>query len=211
MGYWTFEEESGTSASDSSGVGNTGTMYSSSTLTNLYTAASKVGGYAGSFDGVDDYTNISMTSDFSSSSSDRTITFWMKPEIVTGWGGIIGYGGGGTNGSFDISWKENEQKLSVERWGGTAAIWSSNVTMNAWNFVAITLSGGQSVAMYLGGNIDNTATYVDFNTIADKVRIGSHNKTWTPNSFFDGTIDEVRIYNRALSASEIKALYNATR
>ena len=83
--------------------------------------------------------------------------------------------------------------------------------MNAWNFVAVTLSGGQSVSMYLGGNIDNTATYASFNTATSKVRIGSHNKTWTPDNFFNGAIDEVRIYNRALTAAEIQTLYNATR
>lgn len=133
------------------------------------------------------------------------------PEAVTTYGGVVGYGGGSTNGSFDISWYVGNQKLGIEVWGGTAAAWSSNVAMNAWNFVAVTLSGGQSVSMYLGGNIDNTATYASFNTATSKVRIGSHNKTWTPDNFFNGAIDEVRIYNRALTAAEIQTLYNATR
>ncbi len=70
VGYWKFDEGSGTTATDSSGNGNTGTIYGA-------TWVDGKSGKALSFDGNDDYV-VSTTVNFSTGSADRTISFWVK-------------------------------------------------------------------------------------------------------------------------------------
>ena len=79
----------------------------------------------------------------------------------------------------------------------------------SWCQVATSISGSQ-IAFYLNGEL------VGVDTINPSLRvsnngplvIGSGQRTDIPAEFFNGLIDDVRIYNRALSDAEVKALYN---
>ncbi|MEM5807508.1 MAG: hypothetical protein QW474_03940 [Candidatus Aenigmatarchaeota archaeon] len=97
IGWWPFDEESGAIAYDRSGYGNHGTMYSSSTITDLHTSVGCKSGSCASFDGVDDYVvddyvNIPHNNIFNV--NNITIIAWIKPSIVPqstsgGWGTTI--------------------------------------------------------------------------------------------------------------------------
>src|SRR4030042_5737253 len=74
VGYWNFDATSGTTALDSSGSNNTGTLINGPTWT-----TGKIDN-ALSFDGVDDYVSISGNSDLVSNQG--TIGFWYKPSSL---------------------------------------------------------------------------------------------------------------------------------
>ena len=86
---------------------------------------------------------------------------------------------------------------------------------NAWHHVAFTYNGtslASGVNIYVDGNLSNgTVNYdaLDSASILNSqpLNIGSYGNG--AGNFFNGTIDEARVYNRALSAIEVQALYNA--
>ncbi len=81
-----------------------------------------------------------------------------------------------------------------------------NISVNTdnWTHVAITLSGTTATS-YVNGVFDTSGTVgVPTDSIVDQT-IGA---SYTPYYFLEGSIDDVRVYNRALSYSEIQELYS---
>jgi len=67
---------------------------------------------------------------------------------------------------------------------------------------------GATLKTYVNGVLDRSFDYSgDIDTSVEKLGIGAYNVGDTPDFFFNGKIDELRIYNRALSADEIKMHY----
>jgi prepilin-type N-terminal cleavage/methylation domain-containing protein len=86
---------------------------------------------------------------------------------------------------------------------------NTNVSLNEWHYIVGTWSSGKNAKIYLDGKDDNS-TGLAFNNL-----IGKNNEPFrmanspTNTERFYGNIDEVRLYNRALSLSEIKQKYIA--
>jgi alpha-tubulin suppressor-like RCC1 family protein len=104
----------------------------------------------------------------------------------------------------------NRFQFCVSRSGNQVAINSQTIAQRGvWYHVAATYDGNQS-KLFVNGVLEATATpgfALDYDTTP--VFIGTSG-TWAPYlSMFGGTIDEASIYNRALSMSEIAAIYNA--
>ena len=87
----------------------------------------------------------------------------------------------------------------------TTAITSTKVNDGTWHFVAMTFDGAY-VRLYIDGALQGTfyGPSLGFLSFED-LYIGERGNN---GNFFNGSIDDVRIYNRALSSSEITALYN---
>ncbi|MAO19999.1 MAG: hypothetical protein CMJ25_04535, partial [Phycisphaerae bacterium] len=83
---------------------------------------------------------------------------------------------------------------------------STSVSANQWYHVCVTRSGS-TVKVYLNGSIDGTGTVTLNSYTGTTGRIGT---SGVAQEFFDGTIDQVRIFNKALSSSEISTLYGET-
>jgi len=209
VGHWRFEEGSGTSATDASGSGNTGTMYSSSTLTSLHTSSGKVGSYAGSFDGTSNYIRISDTDTLDLSNVDFSITIWMNPETIDDYDFIIDKESSGFGG-----WWLEFAPGKIVSLGGSGSrrnILNTAMPLDTWSFLAVTYSESSGlISGYLNSSLDKTISQnLNIGTNTQPIDIGSDLNIQT--RWFDGFIDDVRIYNRALSETEIKAIYNATR
>jgi hypothetical protein len=84
---------------------------------------------------------------------------------------------------------------------------STSVADGKWHYIAATYDG-TTMRIYVDGVQTGSGTSFSGNlpTQAGNVRIGADYDT-TPANFFNGSIDDVRIYNRALSATEIQNLY----
>ena len=209
VGYWSFDE-TGTIAYDYSGYANNGTMYSSTTITDLHISSGCQRGSCVSFDGVNDYVFAS-TNGFVFSTKPRSIIIWAKPINFTSSWGSVGYGSGDCTGKqFYIGIKGGASFLF---WGGCADYsFSSDVYSNQWHFLAITFDGSL-VKGYKDGLLRGiTQKFLD-TPIVSKMIIGAEsvNDGSSFRSYFNGLIDEVRVYNRALSDAEIQAIYNATK
>ena len=187
----------GTTWTDLSGNGNTGT------LTNGPTYSSANGGSL-VFDGVnDDITITSYQLSTSDSSAPYTLSAWINRTGTTTGGGIITQ----YSGSADrFGFRERDSKLSWWKGGSDLAISTDNIPTNVWKYVVGVKRTDNSVSIYIDGTEVGTGTdNLDFENATLKIgRFG----TFAP---FSGNIAQVSIYNRALTAQEIQQNFNATR
>ena len=97
-GHWKFDETSGTSASDSSGNNNTGTLY--------YMSDPWVSGYLNNaidFDGGDDYVNVPDSDSISVGNGDFTISAWIYPHTVSSSQAIVSKLNGTFQKEYDLA------------------------------------------------------------------------------------------------------------
>ena len=222
VAYYAFSESSGTTASNSTGSNN-GSLVDFDCTTapdcdpNSGWISGGISGNALSFDGTDAYVDIARMQAEIEGQSALTVSAWMKtavantnskPNIVAKWnngGGNtfkLGYGDG-ENLIFGV-WNEStavDSAISPANWG----------LDNEWHHIAGVYDGAEVHVYGDGVALDPTpgtlTGTIRPNTDIGLVRIGSDNSS-VP-SFWNGQIDEVRIYNRALSVAEICSLCNA--
>ena len=99
--------------------------------------------------------------------------------------------------------------VSPDGINGTFAYTSTSCPLNAWTHLAATYDGNNLI-IYFNGSAQGSASLAGgiFNG-TDNIGIGATIGGGGPNALFNGLIDEPAVYNRALSASEIQAIYNA--
>jgi len=211
VGYWSFDEATGTIAYDKSGYGNNGTLYNFNWTATSGWATGKVGG-ALSFDGVNDYVSIANTSSLQIVGN-LTLLFWAYPtNISKSRQNPVGKAFGG---EFDLT-METDSGLSYYHGsaGGNSSpymgCFSGGVfSNNNWVFVAVVRDiNTKTIKYYKNGDVSpsNCGSWVNPSISTRRVGIG-----YEYAGYWQGLIDEIRIYNRALSDSEIKALYQATK
>ena len=95
---------------------------------------------------------------------------------------------------------------------GYTANGSSSINDGNWHHLSATYNGS-IMKIYIDGTLRGTNTSFSGNlpTNNDSVFIGKHYDSSNPSDYFNGTIDEVMIFNRDLTASEIKQLYDGSR
>ena len=212
VGYWKFDEGSGTSALDSSLYGNVGVMYSSTTLTDIHTSSGcKVGGCA-SYNGIDNMILAQGGTTMIPAGGSITVMAWAY-KTISGTKTL-----GHSNGPFFLDMGTvmggSTEIYNGSAWGGVVS--SQPISTSTWYHLAITYaaSGGR-ISNYLNGALDGTGTIAGgVGQALSCVGIGYSSNggcNGVKAGFFGGLIDEFRIYNRALSAAEILALYNATK
>lgn len=200
VGYWHLDENIASTTYDASGFGNTGT------LTNgpMWQSASNCkAGTCLSFDGVNDYVNVANNSVLQV--SNFTIAAWVKRDVLdNSFREIVRKG----VDYFLLINNENELALGIEN-ADFANGYALSGTGN-WEHVAATFDNStRAIKIYLNGNLVHSLTaQLTLSVGTDPLRIGA---TEVDTQFFDGQIDEVRIYNRVLSAAEVQNLYNDLR
>ena len=216
VAHYKFDETSGTSAADASGNGFTATLgnYATSGWT-----AGKIGG-ALNFDGVSNYVSAGAPAALNNLTR-YTIAAWIKPDTygqgslgrimdkrATGGGWTVFVCGSGTGlctGNIFL-----RQSFSVAEGGWGAPV--NSITLGTWQHVAVTYdntSAANRPVFYVNGavvatNVDTTPSGSASPDAASILAIGHAGQTRN----FDGAIDDVRLYNRILSAAEIQALAN---
>jgi hypothetical protein len=188
-----FEESSSTTANDASGKSNPGTIREA-------THAAGKFGQALSFDGVNDWVAVPDSNSLDLTSA-MTLEAWVNPNTITGWrtvmlkeqptGLVYGiYANTDTNRPSAHAYTSSEFDTR-----GTA-----QVALNTWTHVAATYDGA-TLRFYVNGTqVSSKALTGSMITSTSPLHIGG-NGVW--GEWFKGLIDEVRIYRRALSASEI--------
>lgn len=197
VGYWPMNEGRGQHAGDSSGNGNTGTI----------TGATWVDGKRGKaldFDGTDDMVDLGDNFDFVSQSF--TVCGWAKPTTGGYADGYLAgkYDGGANNGWYIriISGVWNTGITSGDIMAGGTA------DMNVWQHIcSVFVPAPGTAIVYKNGAQTNSTT--GQTAMADNVRSAMIGNRWDNLRQFKGQIDDVRIYSRALSATEIATLYRS--
>ena len=207
--HWKLDEMSGNTASDATGNGDTAVLYGAPVWD-----AGKYGN-ALSFDGVDDYLSTAI---LQKNPNVFTLSLWFKNTSTTG-GKLIGLGDAqtGTSGSYDRHlYMDNAGKIYFGCHNGGVQTISTTLGYNDgnWHHAAATLSVA-GMMLYADGILAASNTNV---TSAENYngywKMGFDNLAgWTnaPSSdYFSGQLDDIRVYDMALSASDIALLMNDT-
>lgn len=210
IGYWSFNEGTGSIAHDDSGNGNNGVLMGTATWTK---------GINGSALEITDYEYVG---DIPNSMDDSittkfTITTWVN------WYGLPSY----DHGSYFFDGRGNPYAgtgfLLYISFGSQVGFWLNDINMDSnmfskhhmqigvWTFVAAVFDSDTNLGkIYINGELDNTEMITkEFLQSSDNAVIGTNH--WAPGDGnwapINGVQDEVRLYNRTLSDQEIYALY----
>ena len=206
--YWPLDEGSGAFASDSTGHGNTAAFQGAPEWV--------AGKYSGAlaFDGVNDYLSTALSI---SVPNFITLSLWFKTTTTTG-GKLIGFGNTqtGQSGSYGRHlYMNNAGKIYFSSdFGGENTI-STPFSYNddCWHHAAATFSS-EGMMLYVDGALQasNPAVISSPGGVDGKYcRIGFDNIAGWPSApssyYFSGQLDDIRVYDIALSASDIASLY----
>ncbi len=196
-------------ANDSSGNGNDGTIYGTSPTTDRFGNANKAYYFNGSSDSI----ICSGAANLNFGTNDFSICFWMKGvnddhPIMSK---TIGSADGG-----DIGWQiHNEQHAGYGQGvrfdisDGTTStrglVYSTAACDNQWRFVCFVATRSSKIVLYVDGVNKSEADISGYSNINSPapLRLGTRG-----GYSYLGSLDDVRIYNRALSDSEIQSLFN---
>ena len=206
ISHWKFDEGSGTTAYDSAG-NNDGTVYGAQWTTGQIDGAL-------SFDGVDDYVDLGDIDEFEFGEDDFSISVWIYPRNHSGSGHIITkYYWGNEQRQWYLAHSASDAILFYTNPTGASSDHEvlesvSTVARNTWTFVT-TVRKGSTKYIYINGKLDTTGTTAGILAgQSAKVYIGAvDSPSEGLHHFFNGEIDDVRIYDKALSAEEIQELY----
>jgi hypothetical protein len=192
VGYWPFSETSGTVAEDLSASGVDGTLKNGVSLDQ-----EGVVGRAFGFDGTNDYISLGNSSllNYGSSFSIKTRFKTSHNEL---WKWLVSKTGGswlGVSYTGYFTWTRNP---------GNDYISSKIVTNGSWYDGVVTFDNG-NLKLYINGEEVGSWTGVALPVTTGNTYIGQRSDNY---QYFDGSIDEVAIWNRALTASEVLELYN---
>ncbi len=198
IAQYKLDENTGTTAYDSSGNGNDGTIYGASWTTGKY-------GSALSFDGSNDYVSLpSDISDAISSTETLTLMAWVNiPSETSGDLILIQIGGDWDKWCLYIDVADDgKPSLSIAGSYSTRLIATTDVRDDEWHLIIGTYDG-TTAKIYVDQELENSASKTLYSQSSVSGRIGL---TSSGSGDFIGVMDEVNIYNRALSEQEISNL-----
>ena len=208
VGWWKLDETSGDTVFDSSGqnfhgsienfatnqIGQDGILYKSVEV-----------------DGVNDYIDLPTLGFTRASGEPLTVTAWIKPSSNTiGRGVIFGSrNGSGSGDLFKIEVNNSNQYVFEYDSTGNGGIATGSSISTGWAHIAA-IYDGSDIILYINGlevsrNTGNPNAAID----QDNYQIGKRSDSNT--EYFDGNIDDLRLYNKALSQDEVSRIQNATR
>lgn len=208
VGWWKLNEGSGTNVIDYSSSGNNGTWSG----TGVHYVIGRNGNYAAQFNGFDDlinignhsvlalYSNVSVFAWINSTNASASYVSWGSPAT-----------GGVANGYYGIGafFGTGREYLYVSGWRSSVSTFFDGT----WHFVGMTFTSSGDIQFYKDGVPDGSviSTGVQLaNTPTNSLVIGRDDPV--SNTFrATGLIDNVLVYNRALSPTEVLSIYNATK
>jgi Concanavalin A-like lectin/glucanases superfamily/PKD domain len=198
---YSFNEGSGTTVTDVSGNGNHGTITGAT-----WTTSGRFG-KALTFDGVNDWVSINDAGSLDLTAG-LTLSAWIYPTAtLTGWRTVIQKEH--TSGAvyyLHASSSTNQPATGVFIGAERILSGGTRPPANAWTHLAATYDGARQRLYINGVEVANRVQTGQIQVSSGRLRIGG-NSIW--GEYFRGRIDEVRIYNRALTASDIQSDMNA--
>ena len=210
VAYWSFDEGSGGTVYDDSGNGHDGTINGASWTTGICDDALR-------FDGGNDYISFSSSV---LSTPPYSVCTWVKPDTVDPSKNRYIIANGGHNqevSGFYMALAENythhlfyQYQFGGTKINGDHGVSYKQATSTGWTFLCGTWDGSlieNNFRFYINGiRVSNVDIFPVTGGSSYNLRIGK--PIAQSNYYWDGLIDEVRIYDKVLSSSEISTLYN---
>ncbi len=203
VGHWKLDEAADTAAYDSSGWGNNGILMNGTS----HTTSTCKAGYCLSFNGSDNYVDIAEATSSIDVTDALTFVAWIHPTSVSSYAPIFAkipptYGSG-----YEFSNSSGNLRTTLRTAGGNCDFVQGTLTADTWQFVVSTYDG-EVIRHYINGMLFSTSPTCTLGAAANNndLYIGGRS---SDTSRFAGLIDDIRIYDRALSADEIFQLYNS--
>ena len=207
VGHWTMAQDSlkGSLLADKTPYSNDGTIHGATFTTDRKGQANK----AMSFDG-NDYIDLG-NSDTLSIRNKITISAWIKTTGSINNQAILfdTFAGGTIPIEFYINKVNNIVFASYNNGLIFSIISNTKIPLNTWTHVLVSFDKDlttKAKKIYINGVLDKTSNdQTILSTRNGTIRIGAYGTSWN----FNGSIDDVRIYNRALTQAEITKLYES--
>ncbi|NGZ74954.1 LamG-like jellyroll fold domain-containing protein [Saccharibacillus alkalitolerans] len=194
-----FEDASKNRLKDASPNGYNGTLENGASY-----AKNGKSGKAALLDGKDGYVNLPAAV---TDASDYTFAAWVKWDGGANWQRVFDFGGGMDGYMFLTPSQGQGAQFTIHREGKDQSILTSSpLPTGKWVHVAVTLAGDTGT-LYLDGKAAGTnaaMTYKPRDLRTSEAWLGK--SRFAADPYFKGSLDEVRVYDKALSASEIAAL-----
>jgi len=205
VGWWKFDESSGTNAADSSDTGNDGTL---ANMTDADWVAGKNGNCL-EFDGTNDHVAIAANAAFPS--GDFTLSLWINRTAGGDTYAPLLESQGYTDAGSFILRTSNNNKLTFYVYNTTTGTyqWSITNTAGTWYHVAVVHDDSANGAELFY----NASSLGTVNVGAVTIDDWNDNGLWIgrdrTSSYWKGLIDDVRIYNAALTSGDITDIYGS--
>lgn len=206
IGYYRLDETQGTTAADLSG-----NQMHAALKNGLSFDKNSVSGKIGSglcFDGKDDY--IQLPAGFDEFDNGFSIAFWAKPTAVKNGARFIDFGGGADGNNIILTRIGTTGTLAFQTFSGNSdgsAVSAPNaIDLDVWQFLAAAVDNFGNVRIYKNGKLIQTGVSAAPASVRRTNNyIGRSNSS--SDAYYQGDLDDIHIFNYALSENEISALY----
>jgi len=218
LGWWLLDEETATDTCvDLSGNGNDGTPNGSGGTNNLPQPTVDVPivtpvERSRDFDGTDDSINLGDVP-MDATPTGLTVSCWIKPQTISGRHDIVNkYSVSGGRREFTLYQSGSRLEWTVQEvptvFNGASVLITSNfLVVGTWYQIVATFAANSEMKLYSNGSEIASLTVAsvpsNFVNTTQELFIG----TGPSVPFFDGLIGNVRLYNRALSSTEVSSIY----
>lgn len=217
VGYWKFDEVTGGTLSDASDSATAGMLVD---FTNADSERWVPGQIGGALDFESEEGNYVIVDNYEMPSAAITVSAWVNAESLSTWGSIVKNWGGGVTGQFHFGLNAADGDLStfLTTEDGDLPFVRTNTAFatGVWHHVAFTGDGG-SLVIYQNGQEAGRVAYSGKLLTSDIPGLGIGVKTDDSGEFpdggnpgfWDGMIDDLGIWGRALTSAEVSAVYLA--
>ena len=203
VGYWKFDEGCGNTVYDSSTKENDGNLYNGTTRdTGKYN-------YGIKFDGVNDVIIVPYDQSFDFT-NEFTTEFWIKLDRISEGNVLNKWSDGSEDKKITINGSGYVEFYLYNVMGGSPLTSTTSLSINQWYHIA-TVYDGSEAKIYINGILDNTKPASgDIGDSNSDLRVGYIFRDGSEVPPINGTIDELRIYNRGLTQEEINISYRSS-
>jgi hypothetical protein len=208
IGCYRLDETAGTTAADLSGRQHHATLRNGLSFDSDSVPGMR--GYALDLDGNDDY--LELPAGYEELDNGFSVAFWARPTAVRNWARFVELGSGPNSDNIVVARDGSTNHLLVRVYNGgtagTAVRAEGAIALNTWQFFAVSVDRVGDVKIYKDGQLLQTGTTSAPRSIRRTANyIGRSN--WSADGYFQGQIDDVRLFDYALGGSEVTAIYNS--
>jgi uncharacterized protein len=213
LAYYPFDQTAGPVITDASGNGHNGTaqgtvLFAAGQIGNALNLNNGTSGNGGNY--------VSLPANLLQGVNDLTITIWIWVRTDLTWARVFDFGSSTTTYMFLTSHAGsglNAVRFAISTSGNGGGeqqlTGAASLPVGAWTHVAIVLQGTSNGTLYVNGTSVASSTSMPLRPSG----LGAMPNDWigrsqfSPDPYFDGQIDDFRIYARALTAADIQAIY----